>query len=187
MQPSLETPRLLLRPFVIQDATTVQQLAGDYRVAASTLQIPHPYPDGAAEIWINSHPSLWEVGHSVTFAITDLRSSVLYGAIGLIIDAPEHQRAEMGYWIGVPYWGQGYCTEAAQALLNFAFSTLALNRVYAYHFVSNPASGHVLQKAGLQPEGCLRQHIFKWGIPQDVLLYGIVRQDWQPTIPILRP
>ena len=87
-------------------------------------------------------------------------------------------RAELGYWIGKPYWGQGYCTEAARATLDFGFEQLGLNRIFAHHFARNPASGRVMQKIGMTREGRLRQHVKKWDAFEDLELYGILKDHW---------
>ena len=100
------------------------------------------------------------------------------GAIGLHVEQ-KHERAEIGYWLGVPYWGHGYTTEAARAVVDYAFRAGGINRVFACHFTSNPASGRVLLKIGMQHEGTMRQHIVKWGERVDVDYYGIVREDWE--------
>jgi RimJ/RimL family protein N-acetyltransferase len=81
------------------------------------------------------------------------------------------------------FWNRGYTTEAAIALVDFAFRQLGLNRVSAEHMVHNPASGRVLEKAGLRPEGLLRQHAKKWGRFHDVAVFGLVREDWSPSGP----
>ena len=78
----------------------------------------------------------------------------------------------MGYWIGKPYWNQGFGTEAALAILRYAFEQLGLNRVYAAHFRRNPASGRIMQKIGMTYEGRLRQHVKKWGDFEDMEYYG---------------
>jgi len=75
----------------------------------------------------------------------------------------DHRRAELGYWIGVPYWGKGYATEAARSVVNYGFSTLELHRIFASHVPANPASGRVLTKIGMRHEGRLLGHILKWG------------------------
>lgn len=175
-QPTLYTSRLMLRPFSLADAPAVQQLAGDWQVAATTLTIPHPYADGVAVEWIRSHPSQYEAGQGVIFAIA-LPDNTLIGSIGLGV-IQEFQLAELGYWVGVPYWGKGYCTEAAKTLVDFGFQVLGLNRIQSTHFSQNPASGRVMQKIGMQKEGYRPQHTLRWGKFQDIVLYGILRQDW---------
>ena len=99
----------------------------------------------------------------------------MIGAVGLRIER-EDQRAELGYWIGRPYWNQGYCTEAARAVLDFGFEQLGLNRIYASHFTRNPASGRVMQKLGMTHEGRLRQHVRKWDAFEDVEVYAVLRE-----------
>ena len=117
-QPSLETARLLLRPFTLADAPTVERLAGAYEVAHTTQNIPHPYPAGAAEEWIATHPDNFSAGSMVTFAIILREQAELCGATSLRITQRQHH-AELGYWLGVPYWNRGYTTEAAMALLSY--------------------------------------------------------------------
>ena len=179
-QPTLETERLILRPFRLTDAADVQRMAGDRAIAETTATIPHPYPDGAAEAWIATHPDRSASGDSVTFALTRRDDGALLGAIGLEINA-QMQRAELGYWVGKPYWNQGYCTEASRAVLQYAFEARGLRRVFAQHYGRNPASGCVMLKAGMQPEGTLRQHTLKWGAVDDVLVYGVVRGEWRES------
>ena len=178
-QPTLQTVRLILRPFNLSDAPEVQRLAGHRDVAAKTLLIPHPYPDGAAEEWIATHPAALERGESMVFAIVLKETGALCGAMGLELKA-QHQRAEIGYWIGTEYWGMGICTEAGMAVLKRGFETLGLHRIYAGHFGSNPASGRVLQKLGMKYEGVLRHHYLKWGQFEDAVMYGITVGDWEP-------
>ena len=90
---------------------------------------------------------------------------------------PEHRQAELGFWIGRDWWGQGYAREAARAVLRFGFETLELNRISAHHLVRNPASGRVLLAIGMQREGVLRQRVRKWGKYEDVVLYAVLRAD----------
>ncbi|MBI1924811.1 GNAT family N-acetyltransferase [Candidatus Poribacteria bacterium] len=174
---TLYTARLKLRPFSLDDAPIVQVLAGHPDIARTTLAIPHPYPDGAAEAWIASHAVLFEQGTAVHFAIERPSDGTLIGAIGLRLER-EHARAELEYWIGKPYWGQGYCTEAAQAVVQYGFVSLGLHRIYAYHFTINPASGRVLQKIGMQYEGRRRQHTVKDDVFLDSDAYGILRNEY---------
>ena len=151
----------------------MQRLAGAREIAETTLAIPHPYPDGAAQEWIASHgddPDL------LNFAVTLRESGELVGAVGLGL-ARDHARAELGYWIGVPYWGRGYATEAARAVVTYAFGELGLNRVFAFHFTNNPASGRVLQKIGMRHEGTRRAHTRKGDAFLDSESYAILRDD----------
>ena len=177
-QPELPTERLLLRPFRPSDATDVQRLAGAFEVADMTMTVPHPYPEGAAEAWISMHEPAWNAGVLATFAITDRANGALVGAVGFGIK-PEHLLAELGYWIGVPYWNRGYASEASRALLDFGFSQLALHRIQARHFLRNPASGRVMQKIGMTYEGTLRGAARKWDRFEDLALYAVLAPEWK--------
>lgn len=174
IQPTLETRRLRLRPFVLADAAAVQRLAGAWEVAETTLLIPHPYPDGAAEQWIATHPSSWLAGDGVTCAITQRATGTLVGAIGLTTDR-ESNSAELGYWVGVPYWNRGYATEAARAVVQFGFDVLGVRQIHAQHFPRNPASGRVLEKIGMHCDGIERDAIRKWGRLEDIVCYSCAR------------
>lgn len=176
--PTLSGLRLHLRPFLIHDAAAVQALAGSYEVASGTLTIPHPYEDGMAEAWINTHARSFAEGRLVNFAVVEHSTQQLAGAIGLTMNQL-HGRAELGYWIGVPYWNRGYATEAVRLVLQFGFEELRLHRIHAQHFTSNPASARVLQKVGMRHEGCLREHVQRWDAFEDAEQYGILSSEWQ--------
>jgi [ribosomal protein S5]-alanine N-acetyltransferase len=176
LPPTLATARLVLRPFALSDAPDVQRLCNVRDIALNTLLIPHPYPDGMAEQWISSQPENFAKGEVVTFAITLGEGGELVGAIGMRIQL-ESDRAEIGYWIGVPYWGRGFATEAARAVIEYGFERLRLNRIFGEHFTRNAPSGRVLQKAGMRHEGTLRQAHKKWGEYLDTELYAILRGD----------
>ena len=150
-QPVITTTRLTLRDFTIDDAADVQALAGNYNVSKTTLRIPYPYEDGMAEEWIRSLSLLRDQESELAYAVTLSEPSQLIGAIGL--HALEGSSAELGYWIGEPYWGNGYCSEAAQALVEFAFDRLRLDCIRAEHLVTNPASGQVMQNIGMRYVG----------------------------------
>jgi RimJ/RimL family protein N-acetyltransferase len=99
----------------------VQLLAGDRAVAATTKNIPHPYEDGMAKTWISLHQERFDKGEDVVFAIVLKAGGELIGAIGLVLKLNQ-ENAELGYWIGKPFWGQGYCTEAGRGVLKYAFT-----------------------------------------------------------------
>jgi len=172
----LETERLLLRPFALSDAGDVQRLAGDSAVAETTTNIPHPYEDGMAEAWIASHQELFDSDEGMTWAVTLQSDGKLVGAFSLLRLKAGHQ-AEMGYWVGRPYWGQGYCTEAARSVMTHAFGPLGLIRLHAIHMASNPASGRVMQKLGMTLEGTRASHLQARGRFHDVVQYGILKED----------
>ena len=108
--PTLTTERLRLRPYELADAPRVRELAGRREVADTTLHIPHPYPEGAAEKWIATHRPLFRAGEQLSLAITRADDGELLGAIGVSLQT-DHGRGEIGYWVGVEHWGQGYCTQ----------------------------------------------------------------------------
>ncbi len=175
-QPRLHTERLILRPFTLADADDVQHLASAWEVADTTLNIPHPYPDGAAAQWINTLQPNFEAGTGVTFAIVLREQNTLCGAISLGINQ-KHVRAEMGYWLGVPFWNQGIVTEAACAVLRYGFDQIKLHRIHAFHFARNPASGRIMQKIGMRYEGTLRHHDRKGDHWEDLVSYGILADE----------
>jgi ribosomal-protein-alanine N-acetyltransferase len=176
-RPTLETPRLILRPFEMSDAKEVQRLAGDHAIADTTLNIPHPYEDGMAEEWIATHQPKFDVGELCNFAVTLRDTGQLIGAIGLVIKQ-RFAHAELGYWIGAPFWNNGYCTEAGRAVLEYGFTSLGLNRIHASHLTRNPSSGRVMMKLGMAHEGRLREHVPKWGKFEDLEVYGILKSEW---------
>ena len=175
-RPELRTDRLLLRPFQLSDAAAMEIQINDREIAANTRTIEYPYPPGSGIQWIEKHPELWLTGKSAIFAICRLESAELMGAIGLEIDE-DHHHAELGYWLGRQFWNHGYCTEAAAKVLRFGLQDLGLNKVHAHYLLRNPASGKVLEKIGMRKEGVLRKHIRKWGVFEDIGLYGLLASD----------
>jgi len=176
-QPILKTERLLLRPFHLEDAPAVEQLAGTKEVADTTLTIPHPYPAGAAEGWIGTHQDEWESGRGANYAIIAKDQEELIGTVGLSIDG-RHRSAELGYWVGPAYWNRGYCTEAARAVIAMAFETLQLHRIESRHFVRNPSSERVMEKLGMKREGVHREAMLKGDRFEDLVSYAILSTDW---------
>ncbi|MEX0742540.1 MAG: GNAT family N-acetyltransferase [Phycisphaeraceae bacterium] len=176
--PELRTARLLLRGFTVADAGALRRLEGDRAVAETTLNIPHPYEEGVGEAWIGTHAKDFAEDRAAVFAVTPVAGDELVGAVGLTINR-EHRHAELGYWIGHPYWGRGYATEATAELLRFGFTTLGLHRIFAHYFATNSASGRVMQKLGMQQEGMLREHALKWEKFVDLICCGILEPSWR--------
>ena len=175
--PTIRTPRLVLRPFEIEDAPAVHRLAGDWEVAATT-KIPHPYDDGMAEAWIASHRQSFDLKRSCILAVELSKTEELLGTMGFNEISRENACACLDYWIGKPYWNCGYATEALRALAKYGFEDLLLHRVQGFSLSRNPASIRVMQKAGLRKEGHLRKHVNTWGAYEDLEVYAILRSEY---------
>lgn len=175
--PTLETKRLILRPFHLDDAQEVQRQAGNPNVAATTATIPHPYLDGVAEEWISKHGEWFNKGIGVDWAIELQATKKLIGCISLGINKA-NSRAELAYWIGEEHWGQGFCSEAAIAAIGYAFESLRLNKITSRHMSENPGSGKVMLKAGMEKEGYLKKDFIKNGKFVDIIVYGLLRENF---------
>jgi RimJ/RimL family protein N-acetyltransferase len=144
--PVLETKRLALRMPQLEDAKSMVALANDRRIAENTARIPHPYKLADAESFISGAN---RSAAGAVFLIT-LRGGAVIGACGVtVLD----EQAELGYWLGVPYWGKGYATEALHAVIDYAFTDLGHEALSAGARVTNPASRRVLEKCGFQWTG----------------------------------
>ena len=181
LAPKIVTERLVLRPLTAADAPDVARLAGRREIADTTISIPHPLSEEQARDWIAARTGRQNAGKETAFAVTLKDTGRLIGTVGLREINREHSHAELGLWIGVDWWGQGYATEAARAVIGSGFEQLKLNRVYAHHMVRNPASGRVLERIGMKPEGLLRQCVRKWGVFEDVVIRAILRTEWSKS------
>lgn len=174
---TIKTARLTLRPLQLSDAPDIHRLAGDIDMASTTKGIEHPYKDGMAEKWISSCLRQAQDGELAHFAVTLAEGSEFIGAATLHFD--DLKGAELSYWVGKPYWNQGYASETARALVNHGFTKLSLNRIYAAHFTRNPASGRVLKNAGMFYEGSQLGPTVKWGNTEQLELYGVSRNQYE--------
>lgn len=171
------TERLLLRAPQLSDAVHIYHLARDRRVSEMLLNMPHPYERYEAEAWVERARARIESGDGLPLVILRRADGQLIGSVGLWPNYL-HRRAELGYWLGVDYWGRGYMSEAVQALIDFGFAELGLNRIFATYFTNNPASQRVMLKCGMTFEGIQRQAVIKWGEARDLGMCAILRQDW---------
>ena len=147
--PVLETGRLLLRAPKLDDAKVIARLANNRKIAEMTALIPHPYGVDDARAWIES---LSEEGRGWTFAVTaKSEAGALIGACGY--GRRHDDEPEIGYWIGEPYWGRGYATEAVRAVIDHLFSVTELDSLSAGCRVTNLASRRVIEKCGFQWTG----------------------------------
>ena len=144
---TLESDRLILRPPRPVDIAAMVVWLGDYNVSKNLARVPHPYDEQDAEGFV---AGIGRDAETRTFTILRKSDGLFLGGIGLHPDAEGH---EFGYWLGAPFWGQGYATEAAHRLVHFSFQELGLSTVRASWFADNPASGHVLAKLGARHNG----------------------------------
>jgi GrpB-like predicted nucleotidyltransferase (UPF0157 family)/RimJ/RimL family protein N-acetyltransferase len=172
----LETERLKLRPLKPSDTEQVYHLWRDKSISERMIQIPYPCEKSDVARWVRRRRVYSRKGEEASFAIVLKKQNLLIGSITLWINE-RHRRAEFSYWIGKFYRNHGYCTEAARKLLYFGFIRLGLNRIYAQHFASNPASGKVMQKLGMQYEGYFREHFKKKDHFKDSKQYAVLATD----------
>jgi len=145
-RPVLQTRRLTLRALRPEDAAAVAPLANDRRIAENTAQIPHPYRLADAESFIVSARAKGDANFLIALA-----DATAIGVCGIAMG--EGPAPELGYWLGVSYWGQGFATEAIRAVIDYAFADLMLESIQAGARVTNPASRRVLEKCGFQWTG----------------------------------
>ena len=165
-----------LRRLSLSDAARVQLLAGEREVAEMTGLIPHPYPGGAAEEFIDMQARAWDAGKEYSYAIA-ASDELLLGVVSLRPAGIE--RENLGYWIGRPYWGRGYASAALRAMIALGFSLLEVEKLTASHLARNPASGRVMDKCGMRLlETGKRDHR---GTIEAFCVRGITRDEWEQS------
>ncbi|WP_307786813.1 GNAT family N-acetyltransferase [Pseudogracilibacillus auburnensis] len=170
---TIATKRLVMRLFQSSDAEDVTKLCNNYNIYKNTMHLPYPYSLQDALSWIECHQENFMANKSYEFAITDKESGELFGAIALS-NNQKFNNGEIAYWIGEEFWGNGYATEAAKAIIEFAFEEKGYHKVFARFFHSNQASGRILQKLGMKKEGVLVDHVKKENRYEDLIYYGII-------------
>ena len=175
--PVLKTPRLRLRAFASADIPHLVALANDYEVAGKTLNIPHPYTEADAHHWLQLTQQGYEQQTAYCFALELRATGEFIGGMGLAV---EHRfdRAEVGYWLGRPYWGLGLATEALEAVLHFGFEVLKINKLHAIHTAGNLALGCVMQKNGKMKEGKLLQYTRRDGQYYNLWQYSLFSAEY---------
>ncbi|OMF29808.1 GNAT family N-acetyltransferase [Paenibacillus sp. FSL H8-0548] len=173
----LTTERLILRQLEEGDADELERLINDYDVARTTLNIPYPYPKGGALSFIRHRAEVLRDGAGYSFGIINKETNGFMGTIGMQLDN-HNNRAELGYWLGKPFWNQGFVTEGVKRITAFGFDELKLHKIHAAAMTKNPASSSVMKKAGMKYEGTLRQHYLKWDAYEDIDYYGILREEY---------
>lgn len=174
--PTLETDRLLLRPFTEADADDLWELHSNAFVLRY-WDSPPWRERSRAERFLATCRQMAEEGTGVRVAME--RDGSFVGWCGLSRWNPNFRSAAVGYCLNEAAWGHGYATEGAQALLGWAFETLDLNRVQAEADTRNAASARVLEKLGFQREGTLREDCIVEGVVSDSWVYGLLRREWE--------
>jgi RimJ/RimL family protein N-acetyltransferase len=167
----LETERLTLRRPTLADVKAITRLANDRRIAENTRRLPHPYLHDHAVQFVNAQA---DAGSETVFLIE--RDFQPIGMIG--IDWPKPDAPELGYWLGVDSWGQGYATEAARAVIDFGFEEFDIEHLIAGARVANPASRNVLEKCGFQWSGVELHRFRALGSSTPVDRFRLTRSVW---------
>jgi RimJ/RimL family protein N-acetyltransferase len=175
----LETQRLLLRPLKEEDEENIYQYVKDYDIARWTINIPHPYPREGAIEFIKQARGLMEEGLAYELAILLKPEMKIVGVVSFVRINKAHRNAELGYWVGKPYWNNGIATEAAIRILEFGFEDLGLQRIFAKCFFDNLPSKRIMEKIDMEYEGKFRHEIFKEDRFIDITYYSILKEDWK--------
>jgi len=174
--PVIETKRLTLRPFIMSDMDDVFEYASDSEWAKYLVNIPQPFTLKDAEEFVRrfSDSSSWDT--LPMFAIVFKKKVI--GEVYLNDMNLHNERAELGYDLSRAYWGKGLATEAAGAVINWAFQTYSLNKIYSTCDPRNARSIRVMEKLGMSQEGILRKHL-KWNDElRDVMYCSVLRHEW---------
>jgi RimJ/RimL family protein N-acetyltransferase len=173
----VETERLRLRPLVEGDVAEIARYLNDPEVAKGLTYSPYPYTLEMAVQWLRDVAFASQRDQVRYWAITPREGGNFLGLIGFSLFR-EHDKAEMHYWLGRPFWNRGYATEAARAMIPFLFTQeAALQRLEVNHRTCNSASGRVIEKCGFVFEGELRSYVKRFGHHDDVRFYSLLRRE----------
>lgn len=173
----LATERLVLRPVAREDIPRIVALAGDARVAERTGNVPHPLSRPQVEAWMATLTLSPDAPGEHAFAIDRKEDNEFLGVVSLVRSKDEPS-AELGYWVGVPHWGQGYASEAVRRIARAAFGEFGLKRIGAHVFTDNERSVGVLIKAGFDVEGRTTRPAPARGGDREVLVFQATRASF---------
>jgi [ribosomal protein S5]-alanine N-acetyltransferase len=180
--PRLSTRRFRFRPFSPADIAPFTALAGEHRIADTTIGVPHPYTAEFARMWISSHSEAWAARRALHWAALRIGEDRIVGYAGLHNIDLQRRHAELRFWVGCGVKRHENAAEWAEAVVEFALSELALNRVYALQLERHPLAARVLSTIGMQQEGLVRKRVHKGGLVEDIVCWAILRSDWQPRL-----
>ena len=175
--PAVETQRLLLRKMTLADADDMFRYASDPDVARFTTWEPHRSIDETRR-FLEDALDAYAAGDVRNWGVVHKDDRRFIGTAGFLYWNVDVARAEIGYAMSREYWGRGLMTEAVEAIIRFGFERMRLNRIEARCDALNIGSARVMEKAGMQHEGTLRQWFVAEGEYRDMKLYAILRQEW---------
>jgi len=167
----LETERLMLRGPTLADARVIARLANDRRIAENTRRLPHPYTQDHAIEFVRGSAN---DNRGTVFLIE--KDFVPIGVVG--VDWREPDAPELGYWLGVEHWGQGFATEAARAVIDFTFEEFDVEHLMSGARVANPSSRNILEKCGFQWSGVELHRFEALGSSTPVDCFRLARGVW---------
>ena len=170
--------RVSIRPLRFSDAPELYENVKDKEIVTWTVSIPHPYPKDGALKFIRKARYNIEKNKSSAFGIVLKDTDTVIGVVELMVFDWKNRNAEIGYWLGKKYWGEGLMTEAVGLVLKFGFGNLKLHRIYARLFEGNTGSARILEKCGFKLEGRLREERYRYGKWHDTLRYGILESGF---------
>lgn len=172
----IELGEFCIRSYKLSDKEALIKYANNYNISKLLRdQFPFPYTAEEAETWIvhtcNQYPE-------TNFVIAN--NTEMFGAIGInLLDDVNRFSAEIGYWIGEPFWGKGIATATLKTFTDFAFTKFELNRIFANVFEGNAASEKVLLKSGYTKEATLKKAVYKEGKLLDQYIYAVLKEDFK--------
>ncbi|MGB7710875.1 MAG: GNAT family protein [Microcoleus sp.] len=175
--PSIETDRLLMRKITLNDANDMFEYAADPQVSEYTMWSTHGSIE-ETKYFLKSLLKMYKRRELVDWGIVHKAEKKLIGTCGYVEWSMTHSRGEIGYALDRKYWNQGYMSEAVNAIMEFGFREMLLNRIEAKCEVNNIGSARVMEKVGMQLEGILRQQLFVKGRYWDLKIYSILREDF---------
>jgi ribosomal-protein-alanine N-acetyltransferase len=167
-----------LRPFQDRDAESLCRIINEDQVRQAMVTITYPFSEADAMKFIEES----NTSHQKRFAVLQQGKNDLLGCVSLLEIDRTHLQAELSFFMSERASGKGLMTEAGKILIKYAFTSLALNRIYAFHLVDNIGSAKVLEKLGLIPEGTLRERVKKNGQFYDVRLLSLLKREFDQVI-----
>lgn len=174
--PVLRTRQFQFRPFVLADIAPLVALASERRIADTSIGVPHPYTPEFARMWISSHPEEWKTCRALHWAAVKVDDHHIVGYAGLHNVDMDRRQTELRFWVGCGVERNRHAIEWCSAIIDFARTTLGMNRVYALQLDRHRLVGRVLSAIGMKPEGFLRKRIIKGGLMEDMTCWAIVRK-----------